>query len=98
MKYYAIGETKVKVKDEKGKEQTVEKTVLITEDVVRSRPWTQRVIAQNEAQAYCKSNKIQLQGVYLAQGSLDHGGLMTKNIKGQKAKAHRFQEKKRRAR
>lgn len=96
--YYAVGEQKAKVKDEQGKEQTIQRPVLITAEVARSRDWNQRHIAQAEAEAYCKRNKITLHGIYLAKTPEDRNGVMTKGIKAQKAKAHQLQLRKRRAR
>lgn len=93
MKYYAIAETKLKVKDELGKESNSTKTVVLDETVVRSRPWNQRVVAQSEAERYCKANRMTLQAVYPVKGAMNNGGIMTKGIAAQKGKKHTTQQR-----
>jgi hypothetical protein len=75
MRYFAVGSQKKKGLD--GEVAFVNVMIPLTE--------TSRVGAVNQANRIARRDKITLDGVYLLGGPKDSGGILTKNMKKQKA-------------
>lgn len=84
MLYYAIGTQKRK--DKQGNYEVITKRFVITEE--------SRVGAVNQALRIAKMDRITLEFVRPEQSksNLDWGGILTKNMQGQKAELHRKQK------